>query len=218
MIAATGLRKEYRRGATPIAALDDVSFSAEKGEFVAVTGPSGCGKSTLLMTLGGMLRPTHGTVTVDGTDVYGASTAARATFRANSVGFVFQLFHLVPYLGVLDNVLLASRGADREQAVALVDRVGLTDRLAHLPGELSAGERQRAAIARALVNGPPVILADEPTGSLDPDNESAVLDILASVHADGATVLLVTHGSAALSYCDRHVTMVAGSIESQETS
>ena len=217
MIEANGLRKEYRRGASRIAALADVSFSAAAGEFVAITGPSGCGKSTLLMTLGGMLRPTRGTVTVNATDVYGGSTAATAAFRARNIGFVFQMFHLVPYLSVFDNVLLASRGEAHERAAALVERVGLTDRLAHRPSELSAGERQRAAIARALINEPPVILAGEPTGSLDPDNESAVLDILASFHADGGTVLLVTHGAAALSYSDRHVTMVAGSIESGET-
>jgi ABC-type lipoprotein export system ATPase subunit len=217
VITASGLRKEYRRGSRSIAALADVSFTADAGDFVSITGPSGCGKSTLLMTLGGMLRPTRGTVTVNETDVYGASTAARAAFRANNIGFVFQMFHLVPYLSVLDNVMLASRGADRARAAELVESVGLTDRLTHRPSELSAGERQRAAIARALINGPPVILADEPTGSLDPDNEAAVLDILASYHADGGTVVLVTHGAAALAYSDRHVTMATGAIESQET-
>ncbi|MBT3268020.1 ABC transporter ATP-binding protein [Candidatus Poribacteria bacterium] len=217
MIDAIGVSKEYRRGPSAVGALLDVSFSAHAGEYVVVNGASGCGKSTLLMALGGMLRPTRGAVTVNGTDVYAATTSERAAFRAGNIGFVFQMFHLVPYLSVLDNVLLASRGAHRERAAALVDSVGLTDRQTHRPAELSAGERQRAAIARALVNEPPVILADEPTGSLDPENETAVLDILASYHSAGGTLVLVTHGSAALTYCDRHVRMASGRIESEET-
>lgn len=213
MVDATDVCKDYRRGATTVAALSGVSFSAQGGEFVVVRGPSGCGKSTLLMALGGMLRPTRGSVNVNGTDVYGASSAERAAFRAENIGFVFQMFHLVPYLSVLDNVLLASRGMQRARAVELVESVGLNDRLAHRPSELSAGERQRAAIARAIVNEPPLLLADEPTGSLDPDNEAAVLDILASYHAGGGTVVLVTHGDAARDYCDRDIRMTAGRIE-----
>ncbi|MAF11291.1 ABC transporter ATP-binding protein [Candidatus Poribacteria bacterium] len=216
MVDAVGVSKRYGRGTNAIEALVDVSFSARPGEFVVVNGPSGCGKSTLLMALGGMLRPTRGSVTVDGTDVYGATNAERAAFRASAIGFVFQMFHLVPYLSVLDNVLLASRGAERGRAAALVESVGLADRRAHRPAQLSAGERQRAAIARALVNQPPVILADEPTGSLDPENETAVLDLLASYHGAGGTVVLVTHGAAALRYCDRNVRIVAGRIESDE--
>jgi ABC-type lipoprotein export system ATPase subunit len=216
MVHAVGLCKDYgsrRTDARVVAALADVTFSAAAGEFVVVRGPSGCGKSTLLMALGGMLRPTRGAVTVDGTDVYAATNAERGAFRAASIGFVFQLFHLVPYLSVIDNVLLASRGGRKAEAVQLVESMGMGDRMTHRPSELSAGERQRAALARALVNDPPLLLADEPTGSLDPENEVAVLDLLASYHRSGGTVVLVTHGDAAQSYCDRDIRMTAGRID-----
>lgn len=204
-----------RRG--EVRALDGLSLDVAQGEFVAVRGPSGSGKSTLLMAIGGMSRPTAGAVTVSGTDIYALGGTPRAAFRARTVGFVFQMFHLAPYLTVLENVCLPTSlvrdtsGFDR--ARELLDRFGLSGRLHHRPAELSTGERQRTAIARALVNRPSLLLADEPTGNLDPDTGAEILGYLAEFNRSGGTVLLVTHEEWVEAYATRTVHVRAGRLD-----
>jgi putative ABC transport system ATP-binding protein len=177
-------------------ALQHVSFSIEKGDWVAVMGPSGSGKSTLLNILGGLDAATSGRVRLEGEEISALSGTDLARFRAEKIGFVFQQFHLVPYLSALENVMLAqyfhSLADEREAAEALA-RVGLGDRLRHLPSELSGGEQQRVSVARALINQPNLILADEPTGNLDEVNETLVMGLLADLHRAGHTLVLVTH-------------------------
>ena len=188
-----GLTKTYDAS---LDALHDVSFTVEKGEWIAVMGPSGSGKSTLLNILGGLDAPTRGHVRLDGQDISTLTGNALARFRAEKIGFVFQQFHLVPYLTAVENVMLAqyfhSLSDEREAAEALA-RVGLGDRLQHLPAQLSGGEQQRVCVARALINQPNLILADEPTGNLDEVNETLVMGLLTELHSEGHTILLVTH-------------------------
>ena len=214
MIACSHLGKVYRTGQGDVKSLEAVDLDVPDGQFISVRGPSGCGKTTLLLMLGGMLRPTTGTVTVGGQDLYALDLKARARYRAREIGFVFQMFHLVPYLIVMENVLLAARpeanGAGAARARELLDRLGLASRLDHTPGELSAGERQRTAIARALFPRPRLILADEPTGNLDPENAAEVFKHLQSFHRRGGTVIVVTHGASADDYADRVIQMRGG--------
>ncbi len=216
MVEFANVTKAYpkRRGA--VRALDAVSLRIEKGEFVAVRGPSGSGKSTLLLTAGAMNHPTTGAVTVDGRSVYALSGGARAAFRARRIGFVFQMFHLVPHLTVLENVLLPTRLAPDSdgptRALELLGRFGLGDRLGHRPAELSTGERQRTAVARALVNRPGLVLADEPTGNLDPDSAEEILGYLGEFHAEGGTVLMVTHQDHAAARAQRTVVIREGKV------
>jgi putative ABC transport system ATP-binding protein len=197
MLVLSDLGKTYRTRAGEVRALQGVSLRVNKGEFVVVCGPSGSGKTTLLMTIATMLRPSGGTVQFDGTDVYAISGPERARFRARNIGFVFQMFHLVPYLNVLENILVAQGASgkrDSRRARDLLQRLGLQHRMHHRPGALSAGEKQRAAIARALLNRPTLILADEPTGNLDPENAQCVLKHLHEFQQGGGTVVVATHG------------------------
>jgi putative ABC transport system ATP-binding protein len=213
MIQLERIGKVYERAGGPVQALDGVDLRVSPGEFVAVSGPSGCGKTTLLSIVGALIRPTTGRVVVGGDDLGVLSAAARAAFRARRIGFVFQMFHLLPYLTVLENVLLATGDASARQAAqALLERFGLGPRLNHRPAELSAGERQRVAIARAMIHHPPLILADEPTGNLDPQSAAEVLEILGSFHRQGATVLLVTHQEQATAKADRVVFLRGGRV------
>jgi len=214
VVRLENLSKTYRGKAEAVTALDGCTLRVSAGEFVSVQGPSGCGKTTLLLVAGGLLRPDSGRVTLDGRDPYALPAEERARMRADRIGFVFQRFHLMPYLTVLDNVLAASlaRPSDgaRERALALIDRVGLSPRLNHLPSELSTGERQRVALARAMLNQPRVLLADEPTGNLDPASGEAVLKHLAGFADTGGAVLLVTHDARAAEYAGRVVRMADG--------
>jgi putative ABC transport system ATP-binding protein len=189
--------KEYLgAGPQPVKALDHVSFTAEAGQWIAIMGPSGSGKTTLLNILGCLDQATSGAVRIDSVDTSTLTRAELARFRAETVGFVFQQFHLIPHLTALENVMLAQyfhSMTDEEEARAALKRVGLADRARHLPSQLSGGEQQRVAIARALVNDPKIILADEPTGNLDAANEQIVLELLTELHAQGRTILMVTH-------------------------
>ena len=212
MVRLENVTKTYRRPGGDVHALDDATFHVEPGEFVAVKGPSGSGKSTLLLTVGAMVRPTEGVVTVAQTDVYALSTRARAQFRAETLGFVFQMFHLVPYLSVVENVLLPTLARSTpddapETARGLLERFGLAARIGHKPAELSIGERQRVAMARAL------LIADEPTGNLDPANAREVMGYLAQFHRDGGTIVLVTHEEAIEQYAQRTVLIRDGRIQ-----
>ena len=218
MIRFTSVSKIHPTRNGPVKSLDDVSLHIRPGEFVALRGPSGCGKTTLLLTAGAMLRPSQGQVTVRDRDLEPLSSGERAAFRARNIGFVFQMFHLVPYLDLLGNVVLPalSSGLPKAEAATrareLLDRLGLTPRLGHRPADLSTGERQRAAIARALLNRPALLLADEPTGNLDPANEREVFGHLREFHRAGGTVVVVTHGNTANEYADRVIEMQAGRI------
>ena len=214
MIRCDEVTKVFRKNGSEVTSLDRFTAKVAKGEFVAVRGPSGSGKTTLLLTLGGMQRPSDGSVQLAGRDLYALSPAERARLRSSEIGFVFQMFHLVPYLDLLGNVLLACPGKPsaevRQRAGGLMDELGLADRASHRPGELSAGERQRLAVARALLNRPKLILADEPTGNLDPENAAEVIRHLAEFHRGGGTVVLVTHGAAADAHADRTLRLEQG--------
>ena len=232
MLAIEGLSKHYLRPDRRVDALEGVCLSVPPGEFVAVQGPSGCGKTTLLLAAGGLLRPDAGSVRIDGQDLYRLSPDARARFRASNVGFVFQQFHLIPYLTATENVLAASlgvpggdaepgstvfdpecsdrRGLAEVRTSELIDRLGLSERSSHVPAELSTGERQRVARARALLNRPRHLLGDEPTGNLDRANAEIVIGHLVDFARGGGAVLLVTHSPDVAARAGRTVTLSAG--------
>ena len=217
LLELQGVVKHYRRGAEEVVALDGVDLVVGAGEAVALVGPSGSGKSTLLHLAGGLDVPDAGTVRVDGRDLADLGVAARARLRRREIGFVFQFFHLLPSLTVAENVELpllldGRRGRPARAAVAeVLDRVGVGNRAGHLPGELSGGEMQRTAIARALVGGPRLVLADEPTGNLDSATGRAVLDLLSGLVRDaGTTLVMVTHDEAAATRTGRVVRLLDG--------
>lgn len=211
------LGKSFPSAAGEVHAVRDVSLEVSAGELVTVRGPSGCGKSTLLMAAGGLLEPTSGAVEVNGTDLYSLGQDGRAKFRAENIGFVFQQFHLIPYLDVRDNILaasLATAGADTSRAEELLEIFGLEHRAHHVPAALSTGEKQRTAMARALFNNPRLILADEPTGNLDRDNAEALLDQLLGFTGKGGAVLLVTHDARVDEHAGRTIEISEGSLVS----
>jgi len=194
-------------------ALGDVSFDINSGEWVALMGPSGSGKTTLINILGGLDTLSSGRVVVDGVDLSKLSESAMVRYRAEKIGFVFQQFHLVPYLSALENVMLAQyfhSVTDEAQATEALKRVGLGDRLTHLPSQLSGGEQQRVAIARALINQPKLILADEPTGNLDEANEDIVINLFHELHKSGHTILMVTHDSDIARQAGRRIELAHG--------
>jgi putative ABC transport system ATP-binding protein len=214
MIVLQNVVKTYKAQAGEVRALNNISFRVETGEFVVVCGPSGSGKTTLLMSIAAMLRPTGGSVYVEQNNLYEMSMRERAKYRARTFGFVFQLFYLLPYLNVIENVALAGlairdRGSTAE-ANELLERLGLVERALHKPSELSAGEKQRVAIARALFNRPKIILADEPTGNLDPDNATLVLEHISDFHRQGGTVVVATHGQTVQQLADRVIYLQEG--------
>src|SRR5712664_1820683 len=194
-------------------AVDGLGFSIAPGEWVALMGPSGSGKTTLINILGGLDTLTSGSVIVDGVDLAKLSEGELVRYRAEKIGFVFQQFHLVPYLTALENVMLAQyfhSVTDEKQATDALHRVGLGDRLTHLPAQLSGGEQQRVAIARALINQPKLILADEPTGNLDEVNEAIILQIFRELHNAGHTILMVTHDPDIARQADRRIELAHG--------
>jgi ABC-type lipoprotein export system ATPase subunit len=222
MICLENVVKTYRTRRGDVKALNDINLRIEKGEFVVICGPSGCGKTTLLMTIAAMLHPTSGIVSVEANSLYAMSVKARAKFRAENIGFVFQMFHLVPYLNILENVLLAggivADNNKNTKALELIEQFGLGVRSYHKPAELSAGEKQRTAIARALFNNPKIILADEPTGNLDSDNATSVLGYLSEFHKAGGTVILATHGVEAEQFADRIISLHNGKVANPDKS
>jgi len=222
LVSVDRIKKVYSTGQRTVAALRGVSLEVFPGEFVALMGPSGCGKSTLLHLIGGMDRPTHGRVIVGGTVLETLSEAALAQFRRRQVGFVFQFFNLLPTLTVLENAalpLMLDGVSDHDahaSALALLNRVGLQARAFHFPAELSGGEMQRVAVARAVVSTPALILADEPTGSLDSDNGRQVMTLLRDLnHELGLTILLATHDDEAAHCARRVIRMRDGMIEQE---
>ena len=196
-----------------VRALDRVSFEVDAGEWIAIMGPSGSGKTTLINILGGLDHPTGGRASVDGLEIGSLNERELTRYRADKIGFVFQQFHLVPYLTAVENVMLAQYFhsiTDEKEAAQALARVGLSDRLSHVPAELSGGEQQRVAIARALINNPKLILADEPTGNLDEANEAVVLKLLRELHEAGHTILVVTHSQAIGDLADRRIELEHG--------
>ena len=196
-----------------VRALDSVRFEVRSGEWIAIMGPSGSGKTTLINILGGLDRPTGGRAIVDGVNVGTLGERELTRYRAEKIGFVFQNFYLIPYLSALENVMLAQyfhSVADEAEASEALARVGLKDRLDHLPSQLSGGEQQRVALARALINHPKLILADEPTGNLDEANEQIVLDLLQELHRAGHTILVVTHSAEIGRMADRRIELAHG--------
>jgi len=195
MLSCEQVSKTYRTSRGQVSVLRGVSLELDKGECVVVSGPSGCGKTTLMLALGNMLQPDQGRVLFEGTDIYAMSAPERSNFRNTKLGFIFQNFHLIPYLNVLDNVAVAVRTRQVEQAdfTKLLTRLRLDHRLNHKPAALSTGEQQRVAIARALVNQPRVILADEPTGNLDEENSAEVYRVLSEFRDQGGSVVIVSH-------------------------
>jgi putative ABC transport system ATP-binding protein len=219
LLLATDLTKTYRLGRVDVPALRGVDVRVETGEFVAITGPSGSGKSTLMHILGCLDTPTSGTYRIDGEDVSRLAGKRLAQVRNRKVGFVFQTFNLMPRLTVEENVALPlkyrggiARPERRRRALALLERLGLSDRIGHRPDELSGGQRQRVAIARALVGEPAILMADEPTGNLDSQAGAAVLATFQELHAAGHTIVLVTHDPNVAARAERVIEMIDGRV------
>jgi putative ABC transport system ATP-binding protein len=213
--------KTYRHRGHLVKALDGATLHIAGGDFVSVVGPSGSGKSTLLLMLGGMLSPSEGRVLLQAASVYDLSPRERAKMRREKVGFVFQTFNLVPYLSALENVQVPlflakmEEKAQKDRATALLERVGLADRLDHKPGELSVGQQQRVALARMLANDPAVILADEPTGNLDPETSQQIIGFLEEFNTEGKTIVMVTHDPRAAKRAKRTLRLQDGAITCQ---
>ena len=199
-------------------ALDDVSLTVEKGEWVSIMGPSGSGKSTMMNIIGCMDKPTRGEVLLDGKDVSKESKKSLTTIRRDKIGLIFQQFHLVNYLTALENVMLAQYYhslPDEKEALEALDRVGLADRAKHLPSQLSGGEQQRVCVARALINYPEIILADEPTGNLDEANEEIVVDLFRKLHTEGTTLIVVTHDPEVAEVAQRTLVLRSGKLSKE---
>jgi putative ABC transport system ATP-binding protein len=221
-IAINNLRKSYALGGAVVHALAGVDLTIEAGTFHSIMGPSGSGKSTLLYLLGGLDRPTAGQIVVDGAALQEMDENALAAYRRSVVGFVFQSFNLISSLSAWENVAFpmrftgVARRERRERAFALLERVGLADRRLHRPSELSGGQQQRVAIARSLVNEPRLILADEPTGNLDTTSGQSIMELLSELHADGRTVVVVTHDPRMAAYTTHQVFLLDGCTVSDE--
>ena len=197
----------------PLKALDNVSLNVEDGEWVAIMGPSGSGKSTMMNIIGCMDKPTKGEVFLDGVDIAKESNKKLTAIRRDKIGLIFQQFHLVNYLTAVENVMVSQyyhSMPDEKEALEALERVGLKDRAKHLPSQLSGGEQQRVCIARALINHPEIILADEPTGNLDEDNENIVLDLFKQLHREGTTLIVVTHDPEVAEEAQRTVVLEHG--------
>lgn len=221
LISIKDLTKTYQTRGGAVHALSGVSLDIYKGESVAVMGQSGSGKSTLLSIIGGLSRPSGGTIEIDGVEIYSLSQEKRADFRLKKIGFVFQQFQLIPYLTALENVMLplaSSRGSSRQKkelARHVLERVGITREINRLPSEISGGEQERVAIARALINDPPVILADEPTGSLDTKTGTEIMELFETLNREGQTLLMVTHNPLNTSYMGRTIIMKDGNLSNR---
>lgn len=214
LLEVKDLCRTFRQGDTDIHAVDHVDFSMEKGEMAAIVGQSGSGKTTLLNLLGAIDKPTSGKVLLGGQDIHSLSDQASAKLRRQKIGYIYQDFKLLPILTAKENILLPAildgRKPPAHQVRALADRLGIGDRLNHLPSQMSGGQRQRAAIARALVNQPSILLADEPTGNLDKASAQEVLELLLKLNHEGNTILLVTHEERFADLCPRKITLSDG--------
>lgn len=221
-VRLVGLTKHYRRGSEIIRALEDITLDIDRGEFIAVLGRSGSGKTTMLDLLGLLLKPTAGNLFIDEIDTTRLNDRERAKMRGRKVGFVFQEYNLLPGLNVLENVMLPQRylkdgEAGRQRAIELIDRVGLSDRIKHTPAELSGGQMQRVAIARSMVNGPSLILLDEPTGAVDTETAQQLVDLLKRLNSeDKVTIVLVTHDTDISAQAQRQIRLKDGKVLTDE--
>lgn len=217
-IVANQVVKEFGQGDGRVTAVRGINLSIEQGEFISIMGESGAGKSTLLSMLGGLLSPTNGEILIGEIDIYKLSTDKRADFRREFMGFIFQSFQLIPYLNVLENVQLPlavthhSEAYKKSLAMAALERVGLKGKAHRLPNEVSGGEQERVAIARAVVNEPPILFADEPTGNLDSRNSSEVMNLLTRLNSEGQTIVMVTHSRKNADYSHRLVEVADGTL------
>ena len=220
MIQLNNIVKSYPMGKRELKVLQGVNINIEKGEMVAIMGPSGSGKSTLLNLVGLLDRPTSGSYLLEGKEVSRLSSGELAKVRGQKIGFIFQSFNLLPYLSALDNVQLGQKYAGKtniEVAKEALNKVGLTDRMKHRPTELSGGEQQRVAVARALAKSPPIILADEPTGNLDSHSSKEIMNILSGLHQEqNITLMMITHDPNIAHYCQRIIHIQDGQIASEE--
>lgn len=223
-IVLENLTKSYVTDAGSVTALSNADLQIAEGSFLGIMGPSGSGKSTLLTLLGGLAEPSSGRMLVDEIDVYDLGDEKRADFRREYIGFVFQAYNLIPYLTAIENVMLPlavtklSSTKQRELATDALERVGLANRVGHLPNQLSGGEQERVAIARALVNHPPLILADEPTGSLDSATSTEIMNLFCELNKQGQTIIMVTHNVEIQHYFERIVSLKDGLIESDTSA
>ncbi len=217
MIEVKNIVKKFNSAKEKVIALDHINLVVKKSEFVLIKGESGRGTSTLLFSMGGVLNRTSGKMIVNNKDLFSLSEVERSKYRANEIGFVFQSYHLLPYLNVLENIMLPNQLPEihiqKEDVYKIADELGIADRLYHKPSQLSAGEKQRVALARALITKPSIILADEPTGNLDEKNTIEVLNYLRSFQKNGGTVVMVTHGNLADTYATRTIQLDKGKLQ-----
>lgn len=219
-IEAEYLKKQYNQGEAAVLAVNDISFTIDAGQFVAVMGESGSGKSTLLSMLGVLNTPTSGKLLMNAVDVYSLSQDKRADFRRDSIGFVFQNFHLIPYMTLVENVMIPlaivsrKKREKRQMAEAALEKVGLGGKGHRLPGQISGGEQERVAIARAVVGNPPLVLADEPTGNLDSKTARGIMDLFGSLNSNGTTIIMVTHSNEYSGYSHRVLRLLDGRLVS----
>jgi putative ABC transport system ATP-binding protein len=217
ILQTNNLSKTYTKSKQKINAINNINLSIDEGDFVVIHGSSGCGKSTLLLLLGGMLHPTAGQVLFQNQDLYASPSFLRGTYRKRIVGFMFQKFFLMPYLSVKDNIQLSLsirkiKQDSAERVQSLTDRLGITQRMNHLPEELSVGEQQRVALARTLAGNPDIILADEPTGNLDKNNKQIIAQCLKEENAQGKTIVLVTHDESLIELGNKQIQLSAGQL------
>lgn len=219
MFELRNVTKTYECRGQIVNALNETSLAIGNNEFIALVGPSGSGKTTMLSLLGGMMAPTSGEVLFRGESLYDMSLTDRTKLRLKSLGFVFQSFNLVPWLSAIENVQVPlslaaeSASVQQERAAELLNRVGLSDRMHHLPSELSQGQQQRVALARTLANDPQVILADEPTGNLDPESREQIMNLLSEFQSEGRSIVMVTHDQFAAEYAERSLRLIDGNID-----
>lgn len=213
MLEINNISKVYRKGSEVFTALDDVSLKIEKGDYIAVTGASGAGKSTLLNAIGGLIKPDSGSVFFNGKEIYSQSRKTTDEYRKKHVGFMFQQFHLMPYLTVIENIKLACYEKRHFYNIgSYLDNCSLSPLKNKYPDELSVGEKQRAAFIRAIISNPGILLADEPTGNLDPENSSAMMSLIEKYNKDGGTVVLVSHNPEAMKYSNLNISLERGRI------
>lgn len=216
MIEVKGVTKLFNSGGKQVSALDNVDLTIQKGDFALIKGPSGCGKSTLLFAVGGLLVPSSGAIRISDVDLYALPEKKRLRFRSQRIGFVFQSYYLIPYLSIMENIMILNKvyglKVTKEEVLQLAEQLNFDHRLNHKPSEMSIGEKQRASLVRALAIKPEIILADEPTGNLDPENAEAVLKYLELFHREGGTVVMVSHGSDADRYATQNIWLDNGGV------
>lgn len=217
LLEVKNIHKDFISGARTVKAVNDVSFKVDRGELLAITGPSGAGKSTILQICAGLMKPSNGSVILDGNELYAMKKDKFAEFRRNHISYIFQHFNLLPMLTAHENIAIPSLLNDIKPNEGILreitDTLGITDRLEHFPSELSGGEQQRVAIARALINNPQLIFADEPTGNLDRNTTKDVMELFCQLNHDGRTILIVTHDPEVAKFCNRTITIIDGKIK-----